>query len=84
MTAHDTIRAALIQAAARLGAPAPDVVLERPRDPTHGDLATNLALTLAKKLGEKPRAIAERLIAGLELPPGLVRKAEIAGPGFIN
>jgi len=84
VTAHDTIRAALIQAAARLGAPAPDVVLERPRDPTHGDLATNLALTLAKKLGEKPRAIAERLIAGLELPPGLVRKAEIAGPGFIN
>ena len=84
MTAHDTIRAALIQAAARLGAPAPEVALERPRDPTHGDVATNLALTLAKTLGKKPRAIAERLVAGLELPSGLVRKMEIAGPGFIN
>jgi len=84
VTAHDTIRAALIQAAARLGAPAPEVALERPRDPTHGDVATNLALTLAKTLGKKPRAIAERLVAGLELPSGLVRKMEIAGPGFIN
>jgi len=84
VTAHDTIRAALIQAAARLGAPAPEVALERPRDPTHGDVATNLALTLAKTLGQKPRAIAERLVAGLELPSGLVRKMEIAGPGFIN
>jgi len=84
VTAHDTIRAALTQAAARLGASGVDVALERPRDPTHGDVATNLALALAKKLGEKPRAVAERLIAGLELPSGLVRKTEIAGPGFIN
>jgi arginyl-tRNA synthetase len=67
-----------------LGASDVEVALERPRDPTHGDVATNLALTLAKQLGEKPRAIAERLIAALELPPGLVRKTEIAGPGFIN
>ena len=86
MTAHETIRAALAQAASRLGGGASDVevALERPRDPTHGDVATNLALTLAKKLGEKPRAIAGKLIAGLELPAGLVRKTEIAGPGFIN
>src|SRR5205809_6209786 len=40
VTAHDTIRAALIEAAARLGAPGSEVVLERPRDPTHGDIAT--------------------------------------------
>jgi arginyl-tRNA synthetase len=86
VTAHETIRAALAQAASRLGEGASDVevALERPRDPTHGDVATNLALTLAKKLGEKPRAIADKLIAGLELPSGLVRKTEIAGPGFIN
>jgi len=86
VTAHETIRAALAQAASRLGGGASDVevALERPRDPTHGDVATNLALTLAKKLGEKPRAIAGKLIAGLELPAGLVRKTEIAGPGFIN
>ena len=84
MTAHDTIRAALTEAAARLGAPGADVVLERPRDPTHGDIATNLALALAKKVGQKPRAVAEQLVKDLTLPPGLVRKTEIAGPGFIN
>ena len=84
MTALETIRTALAQAASRLGASDVEVALERPRDPTHGDLATNLALTLAKTLGQKPRAIAERLVATVELPSGLVRKTEIAGPGFIN
>ena len=80
----DTIRAALAQAASRLGASDVEIALERPRDPTHGDLATNLALTLAKQLGQKPRAIAERLVAALALPADVVRKTEIAGPGFIN
>jgi arginyl-tRNA synthetase len=84
VTAHDTLRAALVQAAARIGAPAADVALERPRDATHGDVATNLALLLAKQLGQKPRAIAEQLVAALQLPGGLIRKTEIAGPGFIN
>src|SRR5256712_3803427 len=84
VTALETIRTALAQAASRLGAPDVEVALERPRDPTHGDIATNLALTLAKKLGQKPRAIADKLITGLELPAGLVRKTEVAGPGFIN
>src|SRR3989449_9932309 len=84
VTAHETIRTALAQAASRLGASDVEVALERPRDPTHGDIATNLALTLAKQLGQKPRAVADQLIAGLELPAGLVRKTEIAGPGFIN
>ena len=84
MTAPDSIRAALAKAASKLGAPDVEVALERPRDPTHGDLATNLALALAKTLGQKPRAIAERLVANLELPSGLVSKTEIAGPGFIN
>ncbi len=84
MKALEVIRAALADAAARLGAPACAVELERPRDPAHGDVATNLALTLAKSLKQKPRAVAERLVATLQLPQGLVRKVEIAGPGFIN
>ena len=84
MTALETIRTALAAAASRLGAFDVEVALERPRDPNHGDLATNLALTLAKTLGQKPRAIAERLVANLELPATVVRKTEIAGPGFIN
>ena len=84
MTALETIRAALVRAAERLGAPAPAVELERPRDPAHGDVATNLALTLAKPLHAKPRAVAQQLLDALELPAGLVKKTEIAGPGFIN
>ena len=84
MTANDAIRAALVQAAERLGAPGADVALERPRDPAHGDLSSNLALTLAKVLRAKPREVADRLVAVLDLPPVLVRKTEIAGPGFIN
>ncbi len=86
MTAHEAIRAALATAAARLGASvsASAVELERPRDLAHGDIATNLALTLAKSLKQKPRAVAERLVAALELPQGLVRQIAVAGPGFIN
>jgi arginyl-tRNA synthetase len=80
------IRAALAAAASRLGAsvPASAIELERPRDPTHGDVATNLALTLAKQLKQKPRAVAEGVVAALELPQGLVRQIAVAGPGFIN
>ncbi len=80
------IRAALAAAASRLGAsvPASAIELERPRDPMHGDVATNLALTLAKQLKQKPRAVAEGVVAALELPQGLVRQIAVAGPGFIN
>ncbi len=84
MKAHDTLRAALARAAANLGASGADVLLERPKDPAHGDVATNLALVLAKTLKAKPRDVAGQLVAALELPPGFVRKVEIAGPGFIN
>jgi arginyl-tRNA synthetase len=84
--AHEAIRAALAAAAARLGAavPAAAVELSRPRDPAHGDVATNLALVLAQSLKAKPADVAKRLVAALELPPGLVRKIEVAGPGFVN
>ena len=84
MKAHDTLRAALAQAAAKLGASAAAIQLERPKDPAHGDVATNLALALAKTLKAKPRDVAGQLVAALDLPPGCVRKIEIAGPGFIN
>jgi len=84
VTALDTLRAALSKAAASLGAPTTDVLLERPKDPTHGDVATNLALVLARTLKAKPRDVAEQLVAALQLPPGIAKKTEIAGPGFIN
>jgi arginyl-tRNA synthetase len=84
VNAADAIRAALGRAAERLGAPGVEVTLERPRDPAHGDLSTNLALLLAGTLKKKPRQVAEQLVAALELPQDLVKKIEIAGPGFIN
>ena len=84
MKAHDTIRAALARAAERLGAESVTIELDRPRDAGHGDLATNLALVLARPLRSRPRDIADRLVAGLELPLGVVHRVEIAGPGFIN
>ncbi|MFM8301405.1 MAG: arginine--tRNA ligase, partial [Gemmatimonadota bacterium] len=74
-----------MKAAVAIGAPdsvAP--VLERPRDPSHGDWATNLAMTLAKPLGKKPRKVADALIAGLDLKAAGVAEASVAGPGFIN
>ena len=61
----------------------PRVVVEPPRDPAHGDLATNAALVLAKPLGEKPRDLALRLAAALAEDAD-VAAADVAGPGFIN
>ncbi|MDE2435470.1 MAG: arginine--tRNA ligase [Sphingomonadales bacterium] len=59
------------------------VTVEPPRDASHGDLATNAAMVLAKPAGMNPRVLAEALVAKLEGVPA-VTKAEIAGPGFIN
>jgi arginyl-tRNA synthetase len=80
----DTLRAELSRVAARLGADGLDFVLERPRDAGHGDLATNLAMLLARRERANPRKTAERILEELKLPPTLIAKTEIAGPGFIN
>ncbi len=79
------LRDALQRAAAALGAPSDvEVKLERPRDPAHGDWATNLAMTLAKPLGKKPRDIADALVATLDRKAAGVSDISVAGPGFIN
>ncbi|HET9066679.1 MAG TPA: arginine--tRNA ligase [Gemmatimonadales bacterium] len=61
-----------------------DFTLERPRDPSHGDFATNLAMQLARRIKANPRIVAARVIAALDLPEGMIAATEIAGPGFIN
>ena len=61
-----------------------DIVLAKPRVREHGDLSTNLAMVLAKRMGRKPREMAGELAADLELPRDIVSSVEIAGPGFIN
>ena len=59
------------------------VLVEPPRDPTHGDMATNAAMVLAKDAGAKPRELAEKIAIALRAEPN-VEKVEVAGPGFIN
>ena len=59
------------------------VTVEAPRDPTHGDLATNAAMVLAKPAGHNPRALADRIVEKLRGDPD-VKAAEVAGPGFVN
>ncbi len=65
------------------GLPIDRITAEPPRDPSHGDIATNAPMVLAKPVGTKPRAIAEPLAEALR---GLdtVESVEVAGPGFIN
>ncbi|SIS62963.1 arginine--tRNA ligase [Paracoccus saliphilus] len=59
-----------------------NVAVEPPRDPAHGDMATNAAMVLAKPAGMKPRDIAEKLAARLTDPR--ISSTEVAGPGFLN
>ena len=59
------------------------VTVEPPRDPTHGDMATNAAMVLAKDAGQKPRELADRIAEKLRADD-LVAKVDVAGPGFIN
>ncbi|MHA3792121.1 arginine--tRNA ligase [Sphingomonas sp. YL-JM2C] len=60
-----------------------NVAVEPPRDPAHGDLATNAAMVLAKPAGTNPRALAELIVPKLAALPEIA-SAEVAGPGFIN
>jgi arginyl-tRNA synthetase len=59
------------------------VVVEPPKDSSHGDMATNAAMVLAKEAGKKPRELAERIAAGLRADD-LISCVSVAGPGFIN
>ncbi|TWG95540.1 arginyl-tRNA synthetase [Mesorhizobium sp. J18] len=59
------------------------ISVEPPRDPTHGDLATNAAMVLAKPAGQNPRVLGERIAEALRADPD-VAEASVAGPGFVN
>ena len=59
------------------------VTVERPRNPEHGDYATNVALQIAKKVGATPRDLAGWLAAALTESDGIAA-ADVAGPGFVN
>lgn len=80
----DSIRKALEVALAEMGVSRTDVHLERPRDPEHGDWATNVAMTLAGILRRAPRQIAEELRDRFDRDAAGVSEVEVAGPGFLN
>ena len=84
-TQEDELRAEVTRAALAVGAPEDFVALiERPRDSSHGDWATNAAMLLAKPLRKKPREIAIALVEQIDRGRAGLSGVEIAGPGFIN
>ncbi len=82
----DVVRSALAAAVERgvlaVDVPA-EVVIDRPKNPEHGDYATNVALRLAKAAGRPPREVAEVLAAELRAVDGIAG-VDVAGPGFLN
>ena len=81
---QDLLRAALVPVLSGSGAAAPAIILvEASKDGKNGDFASNVAMMLAKSIGQPPRKVAEAIVAALPASP-LIAKVEIAGPGFIN
>ena len=81
---NEYVLEAIVQAVQSLQYPAPEVILEKPKIPAHGDLTTNVALVIAKTVGKNPRQIAQAVVAKMKLDPSRISSVEIAGPGFIN
>lgn len=81
----DLLRLHIIEALESLGIGGESVpTFEKPRLPGHGDLTTNIAMSLAKQVRMSPRDLAAKIIGRIGLDPALVERVEIAGPGFIN
>jgi arginyl-tRNA synthetase len=78
------IRAAVLKASIVTEEQLPEFVLEVPKEKSHGDFSTNIAMQLTRIAKQNPRAIAEALIANMDLSRAAVSKVDIAGPGFIN
>jgi arginyl-tRNA synthetase len=62
----------------------PAITLDTPKEKSHGDMATTLAMILAKPEAKPPRRIAEIIVSNIQDEDGIIDKTEIAGPGFIN
>ena len=81
---NEYVLEAIVQAVHSLQYSAPEVILEKPKVPAHGDLTTNVALVIAKAVGKNPRQIAQAVVGEMKLDPSRISSVEIAGPGFIN
>jgi arginyl-tRNA synthetase len=80
----EEIRAAVLKAGLATEDQIPDVILEIPKEKTHGDYSTNMAMQLTRVAKKAPRQIADALIANIDQSKASIEKIEIAGPGFIN
>ena len=82
---RDYLREKVSSALRSLGVvPDLDFEFEKPRLPEHGDLTTNVAMVLAKRLKKNPRLLASEIIDHIDIDPTFINKPEAAGPGFIN
>ena len=81
---EEAIRQAVQEALSGMGVADADVRFEQPKDPTHGDLATTVALTLAKTLKRAPRTIAEEIASRIDTEGSGIESVSVAGPGFLN
>ncbi|ETI69847.1 arginine--tRNA ligase [Neobacillus vireti] len=80
----EEIRAAVLKAELATEEQIPDVILEIPKEKSHGDYSTNMAMQLARVAKKAPRIIAEALVANFDRSQASIEKIELAGPGFIN
>ncbi|MBS4206830.1 arginine--tRNA ligase [Bacillus sp. FJAT-50079] len=78
------IQDAVVQAGLATKEEMPEVILETPKDKSHGDYSTNMAMQLARIAKKAPRMIAEQIQANLDRSKASIEKIDIAGPGFIN
>jgi arginyl-tRNA synthetase len=80
---RDSIRRSMDQGLLR-SREIPPLILESPKDKFHGDYATNIAMLMTGQEGKPPREVAQIILSQLEDEEGVIEKAEIAGPGFVN
>jgi arginyl-tRNA synthetase len=80
----EEIIAAVTEAGLASAEEIPEVILETPKEKSHGDYATNMAMQLARVAKKAPRMIADELVSKLNYERASIEKVEIAGPGFIN
>ncbi|MBN8194471.1 arginine--tRNA ligase [Bacillus sp. NTK074B] len=78
------IKAAVLKAGLATEEQIPDVILETPKEKSHGDYSTNMAMQLARVAKKAPRMIADDIVAHFDQSKASIEKMEIAGPGFIN
>lgn len=81
---YEYLTSVFTKALEKTGASNFTLVFEAPKIASHGDAATNVAMTLAKQLGKAPRSIAQDILDNLEYESNLIAGVEIAGAGFIN